>query len=201
MRVYLAGEGRNELGGSTKEAGHRGSRETAGVLTTLMNRAASTPPKVVGSVVWQRLPNFRLGVPSRRIENADAYNLLAAQQLADDVGATVLVALRDTDGDLKRERALHDAKSSAPIHPRIVLGTPHLKLEAWILACLGTPKAEELRKTKLESQLRSRNIRPKSTAAMVNVIENCDLTTIPPCATRLHRFLDDLRAALTGPTP
>lgn len=201
MRVFLAGEGPNELGGWAKEPGYRVSPVEPGVLTTLVERVAGSPANVVGCAVWKSLRKYRAGQRGVPATDGDVRSLRAAQLQAKEARATVLVALRDTDGQTDREAALRTAASTPPTALRTVVGTPHLKLEAWILACAGTRKAEDLGSHGLKNALTSLGIPPKETAAMVNVVENCDLSKIPPCATRLHRFLDDLRAALSVSTP
>jgi hypothetical protein len=201
MRIFIAGEGSNELGGWAKAPSDRVPPFEPGVLTTLVDRVAGTPANVVGCAQWKNLTKFRAGERGKPAGKGDIRSLRAAQLQAKEAGANILVALRDTDGHADREAALIAAAATPPTALRTVVGTPHLKLEAWILACAGTRRAEEMGSQGLTNALTSLGIPQKGTAAMVDVVENCDLTTIPPCATRLHRFLDDLRAALTGPTP
>jgi hypothetical protein len=167
----------------------------------MVERVAGSPANVVGCAVWRNLRKYRAGQRGLPAKDGDVRNLQIAQLQAQEARANVLVALRDTDGQTDREAALLAAASTPPTALRTVLGTPHLKLEAWVLACAGTRGAEDLGSQRLNHAMISLGISSKDTGAMVKVVGNCDLSKIPTCATRLRRFLDELRAALSGPTP
>ncbi|MFZ4734792.1 MAG: hypothetical protein ACOYM9_02545 [Bradymonadia bacterium] len=201
MRVFLAGEGENELGGWAHQRPFRKQPVYPGVIPALLDQVASGSYEIVDAVVWKELTKVAAPRPGQARVRGDDQNLVRARLKAREAGADVLVVLRDTDGDKDRETKLREVASTQPPSPKIVLGTPHRKLEAWILACTGETHTESLGEEGLQKALATRGIPNKGTEAMVDVAKRAEPGKIPPCATRLHRFLDDLRAALSVTTP
>lgn len=197
IRIFLAGEGRNELGSLWVEEAFRPGRPEPGVLEALLRQVRADGWEVIGAVRWTRLTKLQVGIGKKGEEQ----NVRRAFHHARKRGCDVLVFSRDRDGPrfAHREEDIERAISSLSSEHEgtaIVGAVAVEKLEAWMLAVSGTRRSEELRRP--EDHLTEAGIPPKDTAAMVALVERLGLTSIPPDAASLRRWLA-LAAEALGP--
>lgn len=199
IRVILAGEGKNELGSFAIEAAFRDDPEP-GVVETLLRQVRREGWEVVDAILWKKLPKLRVGIGGR----GEEHNVLRAYHHARRRGCDILVFTRDRDGvkfayrDEDIERALTTLKESDD-GPVVVGGVAIEKLESWLTAVAGHYRSEEMRRP--EEKLAELGVGEKDTEAMVKLIEDRGLASIPGDARSLHRWLDRARDALKEDEP
>ena len=99
IRVYLGGEGRDELGGWADHSSYRRADEP-GVLETIIRHVLEGyPVEVVGAKQWKDIRKYRAG----QHRSAELRNVLGLIEAARASGCDVLVFARDRDRDLGRE--------------------------------------------------------------------------------------------------
>jgi len=195
MRVYLAGEGANEIGHLAKLPAAP-SAEGRGVLQALLARVEAEGWEVLGTRRWKDIRKLSVG----RAGHADVRNVVGAALHAKEAGARVLVFSRDCDSDPERRAAIEDGVSRVParIHdaPQIVGAAAVPALEGWILALAGVPGTEKMSRRRAEAECEKRQIEAKNTAAMVGIVDQADLARIPSDAVGLRLWLDRAKNVL-----
>jgi hypothetical protein len=195
VRVFLGGEGANELGSRWREPPYE-SDDEPGVLQALLSRVEETGWVVAGATTWKKLRKLRARGPTPPEER----NVVALAYEAKRAGAEILAFLRDADGDRDRssviEQGVARAKEDYPLVD-VIGGVPFPVLEAWILAMLGDHKTEGLGKTAAQTCLEKKGLAAKDTAAMVAVVARTDLDRLPKDAGSLIAWRDAARKALT----
>ncbi|MEZ4299820.1 MAG: hypothetical protein R3B70_33030 [Polyangiaceae bacterium] len=197
IQIFLAGEGRNELGDHASEEPYRSDRPSPGVLEALLAQVQPSGWKIAGAVRWRDLPKLRVGLGKR----GEEHNVRAAHHHAKKRGCHVLAFSRDRDNpkfahrtdDI--ERAITDLATD-PAGPSIIGAVAIERLESWLLATFGEHGSESHRHP--ESHLESKGLPSKDTAAMVAHIERTGLAAIPPDARSFNLWLTRARAALTA---
>jgi hypothetical protein len=81
----------------------------------------------------------------------------------------------------------------------VIGGVAIEKLESWLVAVAGHHRSEEMRRP--EEKLAELGLGEKDTKAMVQIIEDRGLASIPVDARSLHRWLDRAREALGEDEP
>jgi hypothetical protein len=190
LRVFLAGEGKTELGGRAGHAAYATSEP--GVLEALLRQVSADGWSVHETYEWTRIRKLRVG----RFENADGHNVLGATLKAKDAGCEVLVFSRDRDGDEKRAAAIEAAILLAPQEiaacPRIAGGVAVECIESWILALQGRHNTETLRVARANAEA----IKPLGTTTYVDTIDSADAQRIPDDARSLLEWRERARRAL-----
>ncbi len=169
VRVYLGGEGPNELGSFARHPSYQNVNPQPGVVETLLRSVEPEGWEVVGAVMWIRISKYRAKGPM----DVEKRNVLGLALEADRAGAHALAFVRDTDGDPQREQVIHDTIPVArERHPdlKIIGGTPKPLLEAWLLALKGETKTEGLTTTRAVKLLVAKQVPKKDTAAMVDYV-------------------------------
>jgi hypothetical protein len=199
LRVFVCGEGRNELGSRSGAPAFQSDMEP-GVIEALLRRARDTGWEIVGALNWKRLPKLRARGPSPDEGQQVARLMLMAQ---DDYQADVLAYIRDADDEKQPRCDAHrqGKEEGAALTPSLnVVGEIAApSIEGWLLAMLGVSKTEEMTVTKATHLLKDRGIREKNTEDMVRVVETCpDLTKVPDDATGLRTWCSGARTALAS---
>lgn len=196
VRVFLGGEGPNELGGWHAEVEHRSDLPDPGVIESLLRRVRADGWRVVGAVAWKSIRKFRSGGHA----DAERRCVEGLALMARERGAEVVAFSRDTDGDRARARSAEAGIASAAEKfsdgPRIAGGVAEPMVEAWILALVGRAGAESLSRAKLLKAMDSLGLSQKSTRGYVRVIEDANLDALPRDAVSLRNWLSRARAAL-----
>lgn len=195
-KIFLCGEGSNELGSRFKPAAFQHDREP-GVLHALLERVQPSGWEIGGARDWKGIRKFRVG----GAKHADTHNVLGAAKDAIDAGCDVLVFARDRDKDLARVDAVEEGIARVAqifARPPEVVGAVAVPLlEGWILALLRVRRTEELAPKRAEEDLIAKGVPAKDREAMVRVIEEADLDQLPDAAASLRLWLT--RAAALSP--
>ena len=190
IEVFLAGEGRNELGGWCSEPGYREDPPTPGVLEVLARAVAPSGWRVRDAMQWKNIPKLGIGTKGKGVERKA---ILAARLHATERGCTVLMFSRDRDGPKNTarqreiEQTLTELANDGGIS--IVGGIAVERLESWLLALSGCAGTEALRDGKTDQQLEELGIPVKDTIAMVEHVGRCGLASIPADAASLRAWL------------
>jgi hypothetical protein len=190
IEVFLAGEGRNELGGWCDEPSYRENPPAPGVLETLARRVAPAGWCVRDAMQWKNIPKLGIGTKGKGVERK---TILAARLHASERGCTVLMFSRDRDGSKNTarqreiEQTLAELASDGGIS--IVGGVAVERLESWLLALSGCHGTEALRASKTDEELDKLGVRGKDTVTMVAHVERCEVAAIPADATSLRAWL------------
>ena len=194
VRVFLCGEGRNELGSRCGHPAYQTDAEP-GVLHALLRRVEASGWEVGGARDWTSIRKYKTGVAHR-----DTHNVLGVALDAKEAGCDVLAFSRDVDNDTTRKDAVEQGIRRIPetftAAPEVIGGVAVPTLEAWILALLGELHTEELTTKRAELRLDERGVASKDGRAMVLVAENADLDKLPKDAAALAAWLARARAVL-----
>jgi len=202
LKVFLGGEGNNDIGSRRQ----RPMGDQPGVVETLLRRVRSSGWHVAGARSWQSIRKYRAGAATRA-DHADAHNVLGLVLHAYEDACGMLVFVRDGDDDAAREqeilRVLHTISSYAfadeyRYEITIVGGIAKPKLEGWILCMRGVAGTDAMTRARVDRELATTDVEPKSTAQYVAIAETCTLPsgvgTLPEWLARasaaFHRLLD-----------
>lgn len=197
LRVFLAGEGPNELGGHADHPSYRDTTKV-GVLEALLRRVEPAGWEVAGAVRWKSIRKFRVGAAA----HADTHNVMGAVNDAREAGCQVLAFTRDMDNDTSRPVAVAEGIARAAIAMPgvgIVGGCARPTLEGWLLALGGKSGTEKMSPTKASAELVKAGVPSKVGADMVAVVEKAKLELVPPDAESLLRWLVRARSTLSAP--
>lgn len=188
-KVFLAGEGPNDLGGWQKEPMYRDEVPYPGILEMLLRKTKPEGWMVVDAIKWQYIRKYRFG----ENKNADKHNVEVACLKAKEKGCDVIAFSRDSDGDEDREvnvqKGIESASTLLSDKLGIIGGCAVPCIEGWVLAILGIRHTESLSRTRIEAQIIDSGIEPKNTAAMVEKIEQYGLANVPDDACSLKTWL------------
>jgi hypothetical protein len=195
LKVLLAGEGRNELGGWYDHATYRDTTRP-GVLEALLRRVQPDGWEIIAAIPWKNIKKFRVGGS----QNAEMRNVLGLMLMAAESKCDVVVFSRDLDDDEERadsiEKGLNRAASEFRDGPQVIGGIAIRKLESWLVALAGRTCSQDTREAQIEEIFSDLGIKLKDTAAMVRMVEEADLSRIPKDAQSLHDWLDKARRVL-----
>lgn len=194
VKVFLGGEGTNELGGRAGDPVYV-DVSRPGVVEALLRRARPAGWDVAGAREWKSIRKLR----TRPQRHADTHNVLGLVLDAKEAGCGVLAFTRDRDNDTGRVKAVQEGIELSRSHfPAVAVigGVPIPKLEAWILALMGAHKTEELRSAAAVDQLEQHGVGAKDTDRMVEVVEAADLSKLPEDAEGLREFVGRSRDVL-----
>jgi hypothetical protein len=188
IRVYLAGEGRSELGRFCDRPPYFDPNGAEGVLEALMKTLEAREWQVVAGTTWRHVPIFRVG----GIHDAEAHRVCGHVQRALENNCSVLIFSRDRDGhgsmDDRIDAALSLCEHRFPAL-KVAGGLAKQKIEAWILLILGDRRAEEYADP--ASRLADRH---QTVEGMAAVARECKPDLLPPSS--LRSWLEKVLAAL-----
>lgn len=193
-RVFLAGEGRHELGGLANDPPYR-SAEPVGVLQTLLERCADTGTtlEIAGARRWKDIRKYMAGGHA----SAEARAVMRLHVDAIEHGCAVLAFVRDTDGDTQRAAditlGLAMAQEKFPAVEAIG-GVAVQSLDAWGLALAGQRRTEVLKPAAAKAALDANGV--GSTEARAQAVREANLDRLPDDAASLAAFIDRARAVL-----
>jgi hypothetical protein len=96
MKIFLSGEGPDDLGDWYRPPQYRSSPPVVGILEALLHKTGATGFDIVDARIWKSIAKFRFKPPVR----GEVQNVLGLVLEAEEVGAEVLVFVRDQDGDV-----------------------------------------------------------------------------------------------------
>jgi hypothetical protein len=168
VKVFLAGEGRHELGDWEREPQYRSSPPEIGLVEALLRRVRGEGWDVIGAVKWKDIRKLRAG----EFRTAEMRNVHGAALHAQEAGADVLAFTRDRDGRHEREREIERAIAELVADNRQVIGgVASQQIEAWVLALLGESRTELLSDSKGALEERGRG----DLQAMLEIIAASDI--------------------------
>lgn len=198
IRVFLAGEGPNDIGDWQRHRSYREEPPRPGVIEVLLRKVRAEGWEVSDGVAWQGIRKYRARPPIP----AEAQNVLGAALKAKESGCHVLAFTRDRDGVKFKQRELDVEQGIVQVPqqiadcPKIAGGMAIEKLESWLVALSGTKGSEKMRQSHIEERLAELGVKEKNTADMVRLAAEADLERLPQDASSLRRWLDRAREAL-----
>jgi hypothetical protein len=194
VRVYLGGEGNNELGSRCCDPVYQDDSKP-GVVATLLRGVQQTGWNIVGARKWCQIRKLRAKGPTP----ADEHNVLGLVFEAKRAKAQVVAFVRDADDDKHRPKiiaeAIGEAKAAWP-EVEVIGGAAIPVLEAWILAMQGDCGTERLSKSGAQSKLEAKGIAPKDTDTMVDVAAKVFFNSLPKDAASLTAWLAKAKEVL-----
>lgn len=190
-RVFIAGEGRHELGDFCRDPPFRSG--APGLVEILVRRVATVPVVVADGICWKAIRKYRFG----GFASADERAVVGLHLLALEAGCDVVVFVRDEDGEPDRREAVKRGLAQARERfPRVsAIGAVAVQsLDGWTLAMLGHDRTESLKPARAKSQLDS--LGSDSTEARVEIASKVALEALPADAASLRAFVDAARTHL-----
>lgn len=191
MKVFLAGEGRAELGEWANHPNYRQTPPQGGLIEALLGRVRNGGWTVTDAVCWKDIRKYQIGAPCP----AEVRNVMGAALRAREAGCDVLAFTRDRDGDHQREKdiasGIDRAEQEVEGCPAIIGGVAIEAIESWVASAAGNPRAEQASHPKellADSSLESKRA----------ILDGMDLARIPRSATSMHRWLDRAAEVLTA---
>ena len=183
MKIFLAGEGKSELGGWSGHPCYHDGEAEPGLIETLLRRVKQDGWAVSNAICWKNIPKYR-AAHSR--QPAEAANVLGLVLKARDAGCQVVAFSRDRDGDHDREQdvqqGLERARKIFPDCPAIIGGMAVQKIESWVASLAGHRRAEDCTDP-------GRLLEEADLASMRAIAETADLSKLPADAESLRSWL------------
>lgn len=187
VRVWLSGEGPNELGGWCMAAPYTRPAERGALVAMAEKRVGEL--EIVGATVWKDLRRYRAG-------RSDEDNVRKLALIAEEAGCDAVLFLRDTDGDDEVSAAVTRgvllARGDVERELHVVGAAMHPCLEGWVLAWMGSRQTHKMGKNKAQRMLEEQGVTLKNTAAYVAIIDAADAPAEDVEA--LRRWLEEVAA-------
>lgn len=174
-KVWIVGEGNNELGASDGYGGrHRG------VLEALLARVCDGGWECTGKQQWHAIQKFRAGGARLGAANhGDCLNVLGLVLEAYEHAADAVAFTRDIDSDPDREDAVTAAlawiRDESGWLIDVIGGVAKPAIEGWILALRAIPGTDRMSRPRARAHLVEHGIGAKSNADYVDVVERAEL--------------------------
>jgi hypothetical protein len=196
-KVFLAGEGSNELGGWANKIEYR--TEEPGILEILLRKVKAEGWMICGAKTWKEIKKYRAG----EHRSAEERNILGICYEAQKNGYDVITFSRDSDGNRERVADIQKGIQSATLlwsdRLGIIGGCAIPCIEGWILAIAGIKDTESSSRTKIETRIIELGIHLKNTTEMVAKIEECGIDAIAADAHSLISWIETARDKLPSP--
>ncbi|HEY2027664.1 MAG TPA: hypothetical protein VGH20_00515 [Myxococcales bacterium] len=188
-QIFLAGEGRTELGGWSFARPYRSPTPEIAVLEALLRRVVPSGWVIKDAIVWKDIPKAKPG----DFRKPETRNVLGAALKARESHCDVLVFSRDRDRGEAREHAIEAAikEISANQTMKVAGGVAIEEIESWVLSCRGHAGAEGLRDAKAAA---AKDLFGKTLVEHLQDFNPDDLTAD---ASSLRRWIDRVRKALS----
>jgi hypothetical protein len=185
MRVFLSGEGPDDLGDWFNDPQYRSNPPRIGVIEALLRSVSKVDFTVVDARVWKRIRKFKAGKHAQ----PETRNVLGLMLEAEEARCDALVFVRDQDGYADRQASIEAGillANDGGYEPALVGGVAIQEIEAWILALLGE------RNTERHADAKAVLVKKHSIttgAEKVAAVESADLSKIPEDAASLLSWL------------
>jgi hypothetical protein len=193
MKVFVAGEGSDEIGDWAKDRAYLPETPAGGVVEALLRKVRAEGWRIVGGCPWRRIRKYKV---RRGLHDFEKRNVLGVCDMAAEAECNRVVFVRDRDGEAERERAIDAAIEQARelgLIDGIAGGVAIEATDAWILALLGESRSERL--TDPKRRLREKHgIDDGSRKA--EVVTRSDLNAVPADARSLRRWVGRADAVL-----
>jgi hypothetical protein len=193
VKVWLGGEGKNELGDRDQRSGTR-----IGALEALLRKLAATGWRVEGATVWRKIRKYKAGGArkpggARGSNHGDVQNVVGLVLHAYEAGCEIVAFCRDTDADTERAEAIDIGMAQARdlFSTIAIIGGPSKPaLEGWMLALKGQRDSDEMSRDAVNLKLVSLDVTLKGTESYVDIIDSADLTKLPPGCDSLRSWIE-----------
>lgn len=196
MKVFLGGEGPNDIGDWISYPYYHGENPRHGVVGILLEKVRPEGWEVGGAIAWKRLRKLQVGKHGK----AEIRNVRALVLKAKESGCDVVAFTRDRDREVPRQKYVEEGIAQAMEDqadcPEIVGGMAIEKLESWMVALAGKKGSETMREQRLLATFEQLGIEWKSTGQYADFAESADLDQIPGDAGSLLAWLDRAREVL-----
>jgi hypothetical protein len=189
MRIFVAGEGPDEIGDWAKDPAYVPAAPSGGVVESLLRKIRRDGWTVVAGCPWRRNRKFKF---ARGLHGDEVRNVLGAIDQAAEAGCAAIAFVRDRDEEVEREHAIEAAIERANVLnliAGIVGGVAIETTDAWILALLGMVKSEQVGNPK-------RRLQEDNGVAdglrKADVAASADLAALPSDAHSLRRWLEEV---------
>jgi hypothetical protein len=192
IEIYLAGEGRTELGGWSNERMYRDSSPDPGVIETLLKKTRTDGWRIRDATQWRHIVKLRPG----KFRAPETRNVLGAALHASEQDCAVLAFSRDRDGDLAREDAIAEGIAQAQHEfpeVRVVGGLAIEQIESWVLAAGGRTRTESITDAKAAAEQAFGGARLET---LLRELEKADIAKLPADAVSLRAWLARAEAVL-----
>jgi hypothetical protein len=136
VKVFLSGEGPDDLGDWYNERPYRSVPPHIGVIEALLRNVATVDFTVVDACAWKRIRKYKSGKHAQ----PETRNVLGLAVQAEERGCDALVFVRDQDGYADRQTDVEEGVRlvrERGFALALVGGVAVQEIEAWILALLG----------------------------------------------------------------
>ncbi|HAJ79788.1 MAG TPA: hypothetical protein DCO75_08440 [Fibrobacteres bacterium] len=192
-KIFLAGEGKNELGSWANEPDNRNQKQK-GVLETLLLNVKDSGWTIKDAICWKNIRKYKVG----EHRSPDQRAVIGACLMAVEKGCTAIAFTRDSDGVKDRvdevKNGIKDSLEKFNFKTHIIGGCAEPFIEAWILAVSGKNKTEQISTDEAKKSLESLGI--ETTSQMTDCIEACGIDNIPDDAKSLKDWLKQAEAVL-----
>jgi hypothetical protein len=194
--IFLAGEGRNELGSWCREREYQDDNEP-GVLKALLQKVKKDGWQISGAVQWKTIKKYIAGDH----KNGEERNVRRACLMARENNCPIFAFTRDTDGDTQRQKdiskGLQTSQKYWGTQIDIIGGCAVPCIEGWILAVLGVLHTEKITSSsKALDSLKNKTRDEVSTACMVEIIAKTNPDDIAQDAISLQNWLKTAKNVL-----
>lgn len=195
MKVFIAGEGTDEIGNFAQDPAYRPSRCQGGVIEALLRKVREKGWTIVDGCPWRRIRKFAVG---RDLHGRERRNVLGLVDHAVEAGCDIVVFVRDRDGEKARSEAIDSAICAArALTPdtKVIGGTAVEAIDGWIIACLGHTRSEDLTDPKAALMEEFNVLTGEQKAEAVN---NTILNQLPQDARSLRAWLKEATETLSS---
>jgi hypothetical protein len=190
VKIFLSGEGYDDIGDWAKEPPYRGDPPEIGVIEALLREVATAEITIAAACAWKKIRKYRSGQNAQR----ETRNVLGLMVEAEELGCDAVVFVRDRDGDAERQADIEEGIRLARdrgFAPALVGGVAIEEIEAWILAAMGEVRSERHGDAKAVLEER-RGLAGR--AAMVAAVQERGLQRVAEDAASLRAWLNEANA-------
>lgn len=147
MKVFIAGEGSDEIGDWAGDPAYLPAAPFGGVVEALLRQVRTDGWIIGGGGPWKRIRQIAVG---RDLHGRERRRVLGVINQALEAGCDVVAFVRDQDGEVDRELVIENAIQEARtlLGIGVIGGVAIQELDSWILAILGEPGSETMRQPK-----------------------------------------------------
>jgi hypothetical protein len=132
MKIFIAGEGSDDIGDWGGERAYLPETPRGGVVEALLQKVRAQGWRVIGGCPWKRIPKYAVG---RGLHGREKRNVLGVCDAAAEAGCDCVAFVRDRDREVEREQAIEAAIEHARevgLIKAIIGGLAIEKTEAWM---------------------------------------------------------------------
>ena len=144
MKVFIGGEGADDIGDWAGDPAYRPTVPNGGVVEALLRCVRADGWAVASGCPWKKIRKYKF---NRNLHDYEIRNVLGLLDMATEAGCQIVAFVRDRDGDREREDAIEDGIRRAAdlgFTLGVVGGVAIETVDAWILALRGVRRSQEV---------------------------------------------------------